>query len=792
MKRQLLTIIFTWIVLLLSATNSNAQSFDQELKLVAGERKQNAVFGSSVAISSSGDYAVVGAPGDVGAPGEFINGGAYIFKKACDGNWILVQKVNAPRDVRRFGTSVAIDGDVVVVSDDNSVYVVKRQPSEVWGITQKFTGTSGFGNSVAISGDNFVVGHFFDDFDQNGANNLTDAGSATIFSKATGGSWVQAQRLVADDRFPQEYFGRSVSIGGDRVLIGAIRDRYTAPDESSNAAGSAYFFKKNSENQWVQEQKIRRSNPELGTSFGGSVSLHNNYAIVGAELGYYYDGPVVIPTGSAHIFELQNNGDWVEVRKLLTPGAASIKEQYGHNHELFGRSVSISGGYAVVSKVSNLTGSGGTRVVGTGLAYIYKRENNGDWTLLKEIAPDDGENGDVFGQSVFIRDEDIIVGAPSERDPDPNYLLGAAYIFQTPVQPEIASSGETEDIIIENNTENRLVTSDCGLIGTITGPNISNGSDAFTARVTIDEEVQTYSKQPYLQRHFDLEPGVANPSLATATVTLYVSQEEFTNFNAASTVKLPGNEADLENYKENLRIWQWHGTPTTTPSAPGSYTGSMAVPIDPADTDIKWIESLSAWEITFNVVGFSGFFITAENAEALPVTLVNFSGKKQEQAVQLDWQTTDETNSDRFEIQHSTDGKQWIQIGQVNAAGESKTLQRYTYTHANPAAVENLYKMKMVDLDGAFAFSKIVSVRMNGTDALNVFPNPATDEVSITSKIPIVSYQLLAANGEIIRKKTKIKTVQLELRNLAIPAGLYILKMTLENGEVEHRKLVIR
>jgi len=356
----------------------------------------------------------------------------------------------------------------------------------------------------------------------------------------------------------------------------------------------------------------------------------------------------------------------------------------------------------------------------------------------------------------------------------------------------LADNGNTAENLIVNGTKHYFMASGYKVIASVNGENVSDGVNPFKAKVTIDNTVSVFASQPYLQRHFDLEPGVANPSNSAATVTLFASQTEFTAFNLASTVKLPANSTDAENYKTNLRIWQWHGTPTTTPSVPGSYTGFMANPINPVDTDIKWNEALAAWEIRFNVVGFSGFFITAEGATPLPVTLVHFSAQRQENTVALNWQTTEETNSDYFQVQHSTNGKQWSAVGQVVSSGESRTLQHYTYNHPNPVRGENLYRIKMVDQDATFAMSRIVSVVMESAGSLSVFPNPATVSVIATSPTPISSYQLLTTNGRIVSERSKVGSMRLELSDLPVTPGLYILKITLDNGKTEDRKLVIK
>jgi len=139
------------------------------------------------------------------------------------------------------------------------------------------------------------------------------------------------------------------------------------------------------------------------------------------------------------------------------------------------------------------------------------------------------------------------------------------------------------------------------------GSNPLNGN--FTTNIIIDSSVQTYSGQPYVQRHYEIEP-VNNPATATATVTLYFSQQEFDNFNASTGhgADLPRNSSDVVGIA-SLRIYQYHGFSAT--SVPGSYNGG-GIEINPVDSSIVWNQVAQWWEITFSVTGFSGFFLSSE------------------------------------------------------------------------------------------------------------------------------------------------------------------------------------
>jgi hypothetical protein len=138
-----------------------------------------------------------------------------------------------------------------------------------------------------------------------------------------------------------------------------------------------------------------------------------------------------------------------------------------------------------------------------------------------------------------------------------------------------------------------------------TNPVIGN----LNNNVIIDPVVNTYNGYPYVQRHYDINP-VNNQPGATATLTLYYTQQDFNNYNAfpGHGPDLPTGPSDLTN-KANIRIFQYHGFGAG--SLPGSYPG-YAVEIDPADSNIVWNPDADCWEVTFDITGFSGFFMSTE------------------------------------------------------------------------------------------------------------------------------------------------------------------------------------
>jgi hypothetical protein len=143
--------------------------------------------------------------------------------------------------------------------------------------------------------------------------------------------------------------------------------------------------------------------------------------------------------------------------------------------------------------------------------------------------------------------------------------------------------------------------------------------------LTIDASVQTLNGSAYVQRHYDIMPA-NDPASATATVTLYFTQADFDNFNAYAGhgPDLPKNTNDATG-KANVRIYQYHGFSTT--SLPGTYTG-QGKEIDPDDANIIWNANLQWWEISFDVNGFSGFFLSSVgfNYNQVPAPVVTALG----------------------------------------------------------------------------------------------------------------------------------------------------------------------
>ncbi|WP_254411179.1 T9SS type A sorting domain-containing protein [Dyadobacter diqingensis] len=182
------------------------------------------------------------------------------------------------------------------------------------------------------------------------------------------------------------------------------------------------------------------------------------------------------------------------------------------------------------------------------------------------------------------------------------------------------------------------------------------------------------------------------------------------------------------------------------------------------------------------------------NPSPLPVTLISFSVKKKTEgrSAALSWITSSETNSDRFEIERSQSGKSWNKIGDVESSGESAVQINYSFDDIQPLSGENLYRLRMVDKDGTFAYSRIQSVKFEGigTD-LSVYPNPSTDKLIVPDHKTVTEIVMSSLNGNTVYKSTSFATGGgfIDVKSLA--KGLYIVKVTHQDGTITTSKVVI-
>ena len=307
----------------------------QTARLTAGsDAADGDEFGKSVAVD--GDTIVVGAPEE----DTQARGSAYIFTRPANGwgNWStldadgkagLTATLRGQSNGDRFGTSVAVYGDTVLVgaAEENdkkgATYVfTKSAATGVWDdwdnkkasdatarlIASDRANNDRFGRAVAIDGDTVIVGAYLDDGTDSEGKAITDSGSAYVFTKPTGGGWVStstAAKLTASDRAEKDEFGYSVAVDGDTVLVGARQPSYQDGGVTIERPGSAYLFSK-PPTGWTDAagtDKRTIYDRRGDDRFGNSVAVDGDTVLVGA-VGDDSD------KGSAYVF---GTGEWADI-----------------------------------------------------------------------------------------------------------------------------------------------------------------------------------------------------------------------------------------------------------------------------------------------------------------------------------------------------------------------------------------------------------------------------------------------------------------------------------------------
>jgi hypothetical protein len=378
-----------------------------------------------------------------------------------------------------FGAAVAISGDTVVVGaygedsaaagvngnqannsavDSGAAYVFVRS-GNTWTeqayLKASNTGANDlFGASVAISGNTVVVGAYGEDSAASGVNgnqadnSAFDSGAAYVFVRS-GSTWTQQAYLKASNTGANDFFGASVAIAGDTVVVGALFEDSAASgingnqaDNSAVGAGAAYVFVRTG-SAWTHQAYLKASNTGANDVFG-AVAISGNTVVVGA---YAEDSAAsgvngdqasngAIDSGAAYVF-VRSGSTWTQQAYLK----ASNPESGDH----FGISVAISGDTVVVGAygedgaASGVNGNQASNgAVDSGAAYVFVRSGS-TWTHQAYLKASNPGAADFFGGSVAISGDTAVVGAFEEDsaatgvngDQASNGAIdsGAAYVF---------------------------------------------------------------------------------------------------------------------------------------------------------------------------------------------------------------------------------------------------------------------------------------------------------------------------------------------------------------------------
>ena len=305
-----------------------------------------------------------------------------------------------------------------------------------------------FGGSVAVSGDTMVIANGI-------GNNSPDSGTAYVFVRS-GTNWIPQASLKAPNGDPYDYYGYSVSISGDTIVVGAEQESSNATgvngNQSNNSAqwsGAAYVFVRDGTN-WTLQAYLKASNTDIGDRFGSSVAVSGNTIVVGAPgeasqytgVNAYQFSNVGDDFGAAYVF-VRSGTNWSQQAYIKASHYPPWDfESYPY---YFGDSVAVSGDTVVIGAIgdaSNATGvnggQGGASAPRSGAAYVFARSGT-TWSQQAYLKASNTGAGDRFGSSVAVSSNTVVVGAAWEdssatgvngnQNDNSAADSGAAYVF---------------------------------------------------------------------------------------------------------------------------------------------------------------------------------------------------------------------------------------------------------------------------------------------------------------------------------------------------------------------------
>ncbi len=256
-----------------------------------------------------------------------------------------------------------------------------------WTLQAKLTAwpggaVSNFGSAVALSGDTALVG-------DNSANNY--AGAAYIFVRS-GGAWTRQATLLPSDGQGSDLFGQSVALDGDTALVGAIGH--------NSSTGAVYVFVR-SGTTWTQQAELIGTGGGVPGSFGWSVALSGNTALVGLQ-----GGGTPPYSGVAFVFVRQGT-TWTQ--------QAVISDPVPNSSDYFAGSVALHGDTALIGAPWAFQPAG--------VAYAFVRQGT-TWVQQARLSASDGREDNNFGDTVILNGDTALVTAPSA-----DHGHGAVYLF---------------------------------------------------------------------------------------------------------------------------------------------------------------------------------------------------------------------------------------------------------------------------------------------------------------------------------------------------------------------------
>jgi hypothetical protein len=318
----------------------------------------------------------------------------------------------------------------------------------------------------------------------------------------------------------------------------------------------------------------------------------------------------------------------------------------------------------------------------------------------------------------------------------------------------IVTNGTGKLLLVNSNAQNIYPVGTSIFSSNFMKLNNSGTQDNFSVRVV-----------PYVLRN-----GTAGDTIRTGNVnrTWFIEEQVPGGSNASVEMfwfadhELPGFNRSVSRAAHYTTSWQL-GAPS--PAATDTIAGRFS-------------------KLQTGYTSFSPFTVTNDVLTSLPLRFISLAANVQNEDVLLSWSTDLEYNTSHFEVEFGTAGNSFVKIGGVAASNTGGTHQ-YIFKHAQPQGTVLYYRIKQVDHDGKFEYSKIAVVRMVSTQRITLFPNPVQHQTALLFNEPLTSktnLMLFNSNGQTVLQQQLNKGTRQHTLDLSkYPAGIYMLQLQNNN-----------
>ena len=412
------------------------------------------------------------------------------------------------------------------------------------------------------------------------------------------------------------------------------------------------------------------------------------------------------------------------------------------------------------------------QAIGGGGNYQYKLSHLPDYMFTND--------------SIFLIENNSTV----QIDVVSQYGCSKSIIVTTPTftPGELADAGKQGTCILNGiNAFYHILDEEGNLIASIN--DLGNNLGIITAEVRIDNDVNSYNGEHYMQRNYKITPQYNGQA---AKIRLYFTEDERT------ALKRKRNGSKYDILINDVTTYQEAESNATNTSEDNNmeYTISKYDGDTPGSANETFLTSQAQSNgfkserhyVEFTVPSFSSMYLHEQN-ELLPVKLINLKAtvKNQKHAL-INWQTASEKNNKGFEVQRSIDGHNFETVGFVKGNQNSQTNSSYSFIDENLNGLF-YYRLKQIDKDNSIFYSKVVKVRIEAKDELSIiaFPNKLQNQLQLSVNNAIgnqLNIAIFNAEGKIVINQvhqSEILNSQYDINVAALQSGIYFVKVSTIN-----------